>query len=53
MKNNLISAKKWTKKQKGWFHGVLLLDILAANMLGNMLAGKPKIPGQGVIRAGE
>ena len=31
----------------------MLLGTLAAIKLGNMLAGKPKISGQGGIRAGE
>ena len=31
----------------------MLLGALAAVVLGNMSAGKPKTPGQGVIRAGE
>ena len=31
----------------------MLLGTLAAIKLGNMLAGRPKIPGQGVIGAGE
>ena len=31
----------------------MLLGALAASALRNMIAGKPKIPGQGVIQAGE
>ena len=31
----------------------MLLAILGASALGNMVAGKPKKPGRGVIRAGE
>ena len=31
----------------------MLLGTLAASMLGNMLAGKAKVLGQGVIRAAE
>ena len=38
--------------QKGTFLG-MLLGTLAASMLGNMLPGKAKVLGQGVIRAAE
>ena len=31
----------------------MLLGTLAASLLGNMLASKPKTPAQGVIKAGE
>ena len=31
----------------------MLIGILAATLLGNMIAGKAKIPGQRVTRAGE
>ena len=31
----------------------MLLATLGASALGNMVAGKPKKPGRGVIRAGE
>ena len=30
-----------------------LLGTLGASILGNMLAGKPKIPGRGAVRGGE
>ena len=51
------AIKNEVKKQKGGFFE-LLLGILAASMLGNMLAEKSKIPGlirtsKAVIRAGE
>ena len=42
--------KQKNQKKKGGFFG---LSTLAASLLGNMLADKPKIPGQGVIREGE
>ena len=41
-----------TKEQKDGFLRILL-DTLAASMLGNMSAEKPKIPGRGVTRAGQ
>ena len=44
--------KQKNQKKKGGFFG-MLLSTLAASLLGNMLADKPKIPGQGVIREGE
>ena len=31
----------------------MLLGTLAPSLLGSALAGKPKIPGRGVIRTGE
>ena len=31
----------------------MLLGTLGASLLGNMLVGKPKIPGQEVLRTGE
>ena len=40
------------KGEKGKFLGILL-DTLAASILGNVLAGKPKVPGREVIRATE
>ena len=51
------AIKNEVKKQKGGFFE-LLLGILAASMLGNMLAEKSKIPGlirtsKALIRAGE
>ena len=46
------TIKSEAKEQKGGFLG-MLLGTLSASMLGNMLAGKLKIPGTGVIRAGE
>ena len=41
-----------TKEQKDGFLRILL-GTLAASMLGNMSAEKPKIPGRGIIKAGE
>ena len=46
------TIKSEAKEQKGGFLG-MLLGTLSASMLGNMLAGKLKIPGTGAIRAGE
>ena len=46
------SVKNETKEQKGGFLD-MLLGTLAASLLGNMLAGKAKIPAWGVIRASE
>ena len=40
------------KEQKGRFTPILS-GTLGASLLGDMLAGKPKIPGRGVIKAGE
>ena len=47
-----VLNKNKAKEQKGTFLG-MLLGTLAASMLGNMLAGKAKVLGQGVIRAAE
>ena len=44
------AIKNEEKKQNGGFLG-MLLGTLAASILGNMLAGKPKIPTRGIIRA--
>ena len=44
--------KNESKEQKEGFFG-MLLGALAASVLRNMLAGKPKIPGRGVVRASE
>ena len=52
LKINSETIKNEIKEQKSAFHG-MLLGILAASMLGNILAGEPKIPRRGVIRAGE
>ena len=41
-----------SKEQKGGFLG-MLLSTLAASLLWNMLAGKPKWSGGGLIRAGK
>ena len=45
------TIKNEAKEQKGGFLD-MLLGTLAASALGNMLAGKPKIPRQIVARAG-
>ena len=42
--------KNEAKEQKCWFLW-MFLDRLVASILSNMLAGKPKIPGWGVITA--
>ena len=44
------TIKNEAQEQKGEFL-VMLLSILAKSLLGNMLADKPKLPGQGEIRA--
>ena len=46
------TIKNETKELKGGFLE-MLLGTLAASILGNMLAGKPKIPGLGAIRVSE
>ena len=46
------TSQKDTKEQKGRSLG-MLLGILAASLLGNLLADKPKAPGRGVIRTGD
>ena len=46
------TIKNEAKEQKGGLLEILL-GTLAASALGNMLAGKPKIPRQVVTRAGE
>ena len=46
------TIKNESKKQKGEFIS-MLLGTLDAGVLRNISAGKPKLPGQGVIRAGE
>ena len=45
-------SKNKEKEQKGGFLGILL-DTLAVNAIGNILAVKAKIQGGGVIRVGE
>ena len=44
------TIKNEAQEQKGEFL-VMLLSILAKIVLWNMLAGKPKLPGQGEIKA--
>ena len=46
------TIKNEAKKQKGGFLR-MSVGTLLASILGNMLAGKPKIPWQGAIRASE
>ena len=46
------TIKNETKQQKGEFLG-MLLGTIGARLLGNMLIGKTKIPGQRVIRKRE
>ena len=46
------TIKNEAKEQKGGFLGILI-GTLAASLLVNMSAGKPKIRSRGVIRAGE
>ena len=46
------TIKNEAKTQKGELPG-MLLGTLVANVLGNMLASKPKTTGRRVIRAGE
>ena len=46
------TIKNEAKEQKGGFPR-RLLGTLATSILGNMLAGKPNISGQGVIKADE
>ena len=46
------TIKNVEKEQKCGFL-LIILGTIAASFLGDMLAGKPKIPGQGVIRADE
>ena len=46
------TIKNEAKGQKGGFFG-MLLGTLRASLLGNMLEGKPKIPGRRVVRSGE
>ena len=48
--NKIITNE--TKEQKGGVLG-MLLGILGAGLLVNLLAGKTKITGQGVIRTGK
>ena len=44
--------KNEAKEQKGGFLG-MLLGTFGANLLGNLLAGKGTIEGEGTIRAGQ
>ena len=46
------TIKNEGKEQKRGFLGMSLVT-LATSIFGNMLAGKPKIPGWGVIKSGE
>ena len=46
------AIEKLKKEQKSGFLGILL-DTLAVNAIGNILAVKAKIQGGGVIRVGE
>ena len=46
------TIKKKSKRKKSGSLG-MLLGTLAPSLLGSALAGKPKIPGRGVIRTGE
>ena len=50
--NSVSEAIEYEPKEQKFVFFCRLLGTLAASVIGNMLAGKFKIPGQGIITAG-